>query len=559
MSIPHASKSNTTTLVGRNLVAFTLRWYMRVVGVVLLGYVCYLLWGNHASSGENVLKAGSLIVLSGAAITGSFGVKEKHMRGFISFFIALFGGLVLFSDAMSQGLIAIFINDGLDPQRAQLVAALMLTAATALLGAALGRRKLGACVGSGIMFWFGYLASFIQLELQPARDPGGNLEPLNSGALAHTSLILLALAFLSAFIGAAVGCALGEVLLAPPYRLARLIWQRFAHAYEDHVLPNNGAAADQLPRPRTVVDRVDVVGSWLIAATMIIFLVLASSSGGLFIFAPDVGLHTVPTVPTGGGQHMPAHGTIAHESIISAALSGQSKPFLVYLPPSYNTPQAHNKRYPTLYLLHGSPGSDHDWFTAGKADQSADTLIALGKIPELILILPDGNGTSGAPSEWGNSLVQQQFIETYLAVDLVKYVDQKYRTLAQASDRAIGGLSMGGFGAMNIAVHHPAVFGSVISLGGYFHAEGSIWGNNAAYIQENSPAAILPTAKAAWKLHLFLEAASKDEPYYTDSIHFARELDSLSMPYRLDIQPGYHAWNVWQVQLYHALLWLHWD
>lgn len=118
---------------------------------------------------------------------------------------------------------------------------------------------------------------------------------------------------------------------------------------------------------------------------------------------------------------------------------------------------------------------------------------------------------------------------------------------------------MGGFGAMNIAVHHPDVFGSVISLGGYFHAEGSIWGNNAAYIQQNSPAAILPTAKAAWNLHIFLGAASKDEPYYTDSIHFAHELDSLSIPYRLDIQPGYHAWNVWQVQLYHALLWLHWD
>lgn len=555
MSIPHTSKSKATMPVDRNLAAFTLRWYMRVVGVVLLGYACYLLWGNHTSPGENVLKAGSLIVLSGAGIIVSFGITEKHMRGFISFFIALFEGLVLFSDAMSQGLISTLINVGLDPQRAQLVAALVMAAATALLGAALGRRKLGACVGAGIMFWFGYLASFIQLELQPARDPGGNLEPLNSAALAHTSLTMLALAFLSAFIGAAVGSALGEVLLTPPYRLAQLIWQRFAHANLDRVLSNNRAAADQLPRSRTVVD---VVGSWLIAALMIILLVLASSSGDLFIFAPDVGLHTVPTVHTVGGQHMPAHGTIVHESVISAALNGQSKPFLVYLPPSYNTPQAHNKRYPTLYLLHGSPGSDHDWFTAGKADQSADTLIALGKIPELILILPDGNGKSGAPSEWGNSLDQQQFIETYLAVDLVKYVDQNYRTLAHASDRAIGGLSMGGFGAMNIAVHHPDVFGSVISLGGYFHAEGSVWGNNANYIQQNSPAAILPTTKAAWNLHMFLGAATKDEPYYTDAMHFAYELDSLSIPYHLDIQPGYHAWHVWQVQLYHALLWLRW-
>jgi len=76
---------------------------------------------------------------------------------------------------------------------------------------------------------------------------------------------------------------------------------------------------------------------------------------------------------------IPAHGTIVHESVTSAALGGQQKSFLVYLPPSYNTPQGQAKRYPTLYLLHGSPGADHDWFTAGKADQSADTLIALAR------------------------------------------------------------------------------------------------------------------------------------------------------------------------------------
>ena len=200
---------------------------------------------------------------------------------------------------------------------------------------------------------------------------------------------------------------------------------------------------------------------------------------------------------------------------------------IVYLPPTYNTHIGQNKRYPVLYLLHGSPGQAHDWFTAGKANQSADTLIALGKIPELIMVLPDGNGRPGATSEWANSYDQHQLIESYVVNDVVKYIDSKYRTIPDAANRAIGGLSMGGFGATNIAVHHPDIFGSVISLGGYYYAEGGIWGNNAAYMQQNSPADVLPSNKQAWKLLFFLGAGTQDQPYYTDTQQFAQELDGL--------------------------------
>jgi S-formylglutathione hydrolase FrmB len=242
---------------------------------------------------------------------------------------------------------------------------------------------------------------------------------------------------------------------------------------------------------------------------------------------------------------------------VSQALGGQTKPFIVYLPPSYYTRQGQNRRYPTLYLLHGSPGNYQDWIMAGKADQSADSLIAQQKIPELIMVLPDGNGRI-SPSEWGNSYNQSQKMETFVAVDLVRYIDQHFRTIAQPADRAIGGLSMGGFGAMNIAVHHSEVFGTAISLGGYYNAENAVWGNNVEYKQQNSPAKVLPNDRQAWKLHIFLGAATQDQPYYRDTMQFAHELDSLSIPYHLDIEKGYHSWTVWEVQMYKALLWLHW-
>jgi len=110
---------------------------------------------------------------------------------------------------------------------------------------------------------------------------------------------------------------------------------------------------------------------------------------------------------------------------------------------------------------------------------------------------------------------------------------------------------------MNIAVHHPNTFCFVISLGGYYYAERGIWGNNAAYIRANSPAEVLPDEKRAWNLRMYIGAATKDQPYYTEARQFVQVLAHLPIAYHFDVQNGYHAWSVWQTQLYDALLWLH--
>src|SRR5438874_2818552 len=406
--------------------------------------------------------------------------------GIASLLLALLSGVLLFNIAFRGDLTNTIISVGLDPLRAALITALVLATIAALTGAAVGRRKVAAMVGAGSFFCTSYLADFIHLELQPAYDPGGHLERLNGNMLIQTACVMLVLALLAAFIGSAIGVALGEALLDPPFRLVQLTWRHLTRSSRVHPIQSSPTVPlKETPGhyPSHAKNVTATLGSWLGAITMVLLLVLASSSSDLFVFSPDIGLHTLPLPLI---HHKGS--TIVQDEVVSPALGGQRKPFLVYLPPSYNTPSGQTKRYPTLYLLHGAPGNERDWFTGGKADQSADTLIALGKIPELILILPDGNGRSEATSEWGNSYDQQQLIETYVASDLVKYVDQKYRTLAQPSSRGIGGLSMGGFGALNIAVHHPEIFGTVISLGGYYHAEGSIWGNNAAYIQQNSHA-----------------------------------------------------------------------
>jgi enterochelin esterase-like enzyme len=458
----------------------------------------------------------------------------------LSLVLALICGLLLFHELPFGQLTSALISLGLDPSRSQFLAALILTLAAALPAAALGRHRLAALLGSALIFCSQFLRSFLQLQLQPHSDPGGRLQSFNATTLLSVLILMLALALLSALLGAASGIAIGEILLDPPSRLLRWLWQaRRPSALCQHQPP---------PSPRSTTMNILC---WLQAALLLILLILATQSSSLFLFSPDVGIHTTPNII----KHQ--KGTLKQDSFISTSLHNQRRSFVVYLPPSYTSQPA--QRYPVLYLLHGAPGGERDWFTGGKAHESADTLIETQHLRELILVSPDGNGRPGLASEWGNSYDQSQLIETFLARDLVAYVDQHYRTLADPAHRAIAGLSMGGFGAMNIALHHPSVFATVISLGGYYQAKGEIWGHNPSYLQHNSPALVLPHLPQAHKLHFFLGAATKDQPYYDYAKQFIQVLASLQIPYQLDLQDGHHSWRVWQVQMYHALLWMTWS
>ena len=453
--------------------------------------------------------------------------------------IALLVTWFFFSPPVLAALTTPIVAIGLDPLTTSLICALLLIAGAALLSAMISRQRLGATIGAGIMYSFCYILPFLHQELLPHYDPAGHLEVLNTGALAHTISVLTAGGLLCAYLGTAIGSALGEVLLDPIWQLAQLIWHtRFYRT-------KKRAIAGEEARQRGTRS---LLFAWAGLFTLLGLFLLSGGIGELLFYSPGVGLYNSPTGTTGG--------TLIADSMISPALHGQRRSFLVYLPPSYQaTP---GRRYPTLYLLHGSPGSEYDWIKGGKAVQSADTLIEHGESPELIMVFPDGNGRNGETSEWGNSFDQKQLMENFVAFDLVHYIDQKYRTIPQASERALGGFSMGGFGAMNIAVHHPDIFGSVIALAGYYTADGSIWGQNTAYIRANSPALVLPEDPAAWKLRIFLGAATRDQPYYADTQQFILELKTLHLTYTFDLENGYHTWSVWETQFYHALTWLQW-
>jgi S-formylglutathione hydrolase FrmB len=133
----------------------------------------------------------------------------------------------------------------------------------------------------------------------------------------------------------------------------------------------------------------------------------------------------------------------------------------VYLPPSYKANKA--RRYPVVYLLHGYNGTDALWYSDPKhyivVPNVADSAINAGTAREMIIVTPDAH-TLFAGSFYSNSVTTGDW-EDFVAHDLVSYIDSHYRTLRTAASRGLAGHSMGGYGALRIAMKHPEIFSAL--------------------------------------------------------------------------------------------------
>ena len=181
-------------------------------------------------------------------------------------------------------------------------------------------------------------------------------------------------------------------------------------------------------------------------------------------------LFAAATLAQQGTAPAPA-GRLVAAKISSAALKGNllgdpaEQSFAVYLPPSYDT--SPTRHYPSLYLLHGFLRDGTDWTTSGiyqgkKLQPLMDDMIRNGKVREMIIVVPNGKNAYGG-SFYTNSSVNGNW-EDYIVQELVAHVDSNYRTLARPESRGIAGHSMGGFGAMSLAMKHPDVFSVVYAL-----------------------------------------------------------------------------------------------
>lgn len=154
-------------------------------------------------------------------------------------------------------------------------------------------------------------------------------------------------------------------------------------------------------------------------------------------------------------------GTVVTDSIYSKNLENDfgenpTRAVSIYLPPNYESSKT---RYPVIYFLHGFL-NDHTLMDYMK--DLLDYSIVAEKIDPFILVIPDEKTTYDG-SFYSNTGVFGNW-EDFTAYDLVAHMDKNYRTLAKPGSRGITGHSMGGYGALKIAMKHPDIFETVYAL-----------------------------------------------------------------------------------------------
>jgi S-formylglutathione hydrolase FrmB len=253
----------------------------------------------------------------------------------------------------------------------------------------------------------------------------------------------------------------------------------------------------------------------------------------------------------------------------SRALSG-GIPYVLYRPAA--APPV-GERWPVLYLLHGLGDDERAWTTLGRAAETLDRLIAARKLKPLIVVMPMAKDSwyVDNPDPGGRGLVAQA-----LTGDLVDHVDRTYPTAACRAGRALGGLSMGGYGALLYAMDNPKRYAAAFSFSGSLfrpmpeddaagvrrptHMFRAAFGEpfdprrfNRWNVFLRLPAYIADPDRPAF----YLTVGDNDFPRLKEgNVAFHRALSEagIETPFRID--PGGHNWELWSAELGPALEWL---
>jgi S-formylglutathione hydrolase len=154
-----------------------------------------------------------------------------------------------------------------------------------------------------------------------------------------------------------------------------------------------------------------------------------------------------------------------HGKSLEGNLEGDSpdREVAVYLPPGYRSDVI--RHYPVVYLLHGYTDSEEKWFGFVKhfisVPEAADKALAAGG-KQMIIVMPNAY-TRFQGSMYSASVTTGDW-ETYVATELVSFIDHHYRTIPTRDSRGLAGHSMGGYGTMRIGMKHPDVFSAIYAL-----------------------------------------------------------------------------------------------
>ena len=223
---------------------------------------------------------------------------------------------------------------------------------------------------------------------------------------------------------------------------------------------------------------------------------------------------------------MQATGTELRDQTIESKVLGRTMKYSVYLPKGYDK----SKEYPVLYMLHGANGSNNDWLNGGKINANASTAASDGTAPEMIVICPDCGGDNFYCDNYKGNDIKYM---TYFFTEFLPTVENLYAVKKDRASRAIGGLSMGGFGSLYYGLLHPEMFSYVYACSPATYIDGA---PNLYDLLSKADVSKLPG--------ITIEIGTEDF-LYESAGSFKQALDAKKVPNEYITRAGTHDWPFW--------------
>ncbi|MCC6236708.1 MAG: hypothetical protein IT299_03945 [Dehalococcoidia bacterium] len=229
-------------------------------------------------------------------------------------------------------------------------------------------------------------------------------------------------------------------------------------------------------------------------------------------------------------------------SVASASL-GRDMNVTVFLPPGYDSEA--DRRYPVVYMLHGLGGDRTQWVRAGLLE-GATRLMANGTIEPFIIVLPDGEN-----GYWVDHAEDGPRFGDYVSTDIVTLVDRQYRTLAGRDARAIGGMSMGGHGALQLGLNNPEVFRVIGAHSVALRTKEQAFSffGDRAYFEAHDPVSILRAHPEDARQLVIAIDIGDDDPWAEAAGRFHGQLETAGLVHTWSLEDGAHDEAYWHAHI----------
>jgi len=253
-------------------------------------------------------------------------------------------------------------------------------------------------------------------------------------------------------------------------------------------------------------------------------------------------------------------GTVKENLVCKSKILGYDVKYSIYLPNDYDKS---SRSYPVLYLLHGYSDKETAWIQYAEVNNIADKLVANREISPMIIVMPDAKLTF-----YANDYQNKNRYEDFFFQEFIPSIESLFRIRAQKQYRAISGLSMGGFGSLMYAMHHPDMFSACVAFSSAVCTPDEIKDKDTQLLERLS-AVLGPIDSNKFEFPTYW---CSNIPYFLAQTVDAEQLKTVKwyidcgdgdfltrgncalheiffnrqIPHEFRVRDGYHNWDYWQ-------------